>query len=319
MRGVSLGDELIGLREGWRGLRDNLTAPLTWEIVEPIINQGGTVLESSRTNPTRSEDSMAECLANARKLDLDALIALGGEDTLGAAHLLCQRGLNCVGVPKTMDNDLNGTDYTFGFDSAVSVALDAADRLKDTARSHRRVMVLEVMGRHAGWVALHTGVGAGADYILIPEIPMAVEDMTRHITDLKARGKHWGLIVVSEGVALPQQEDVGDETDEFGHVVLRARGVGEYVAQVVKQTCEIDTRSVTLGHVVRGGPPTPFDRWLATRVGLRAVELAHEGRFDHMAALHGLEIVAVPLSEAVATLKTVPPALYREVRVLFSR
>lgn len=319
MRALDFGDELVGLREGWRGLRDRLTAPLTLEIADPIINQGGTILESSRTNPTKAEEPIAQCLASAKQLGLDAVIALGGEDTLGAAHELCRRGLNCVGVPKTMDNDLNGTDYTFGFDSAVSVALDAADRLKDTARSHRRVMVLEVMGRHAGWVALHTGVGAGADYVLIPEVPMNVEEMTHHIIELKARGKHWGLIVVSEGVGIPEHQDVGDETDEFGHVVLRARGVGEYVAQVVKAKAEIETRSVTLGHVVRGGPPTAFDRWLATRVGIKAVELAHAGKSDYMAAVRGLEIVGVPLGEAVDKLKTVPVELYQEIKTLFSR
>jgi len=177
MRGLTFGDDLVGLRQGWKGLREMLTIPLTIDLVDPIISQGGTILESSRTNPLKDEDSIQACLDNARQLGLEALIALGGEDTLGGAHGLCARGLDCVGVPKTMDNDLSATDYTFGFDSAVSVALDAADRLKDTARSHRRLMVLEVMGRHAGWVALHTGICAGADWVLIPEIPLDMDEI----------------------------------------------------------------------------------------------------------------------------------------------
>ncbi|MBN1458930.1 MAG: ATP-dependent 6-phosphofructokinase [Armatimonadetes bacterium] len=319
MRALAYGDELIGLRQGWKGLREGITMPLTLEVVEPIICQGGTVLESSRTNPLRDEESIEACLATAKKLGLDCLIALGGEDTLGGAHGMCQRGLNCVGVPKTMDNDLSATDYTFGFDSAVSVAVDAADRLKDTARSHQRVMVLEVMGRHAGWVALHTGVDAGADYILIPEIELDRDDLVRHVKDMLARGKHWGLVVVSEGVKLPREE--GDEEvhakDEFGHEKLG--GIGAYVAAMIEKDTGVDTRYVSLGHIVRGGAPTPFDRWLGTRVGLKAVELAHEGKFDHMAALRGTEIVGVPLAEAVGELKVVSRELYDEVKVLFSR
>lgn len=319
MRALEYGDELIGLRQGWQGLRDGLTAPLTLEAVESIINQGGTILESSRTDPTRDEESIKQCLATAKELGLDALIALGGEDTLGGAHAMCGRGLNCVGVPKTMDNDLSATDYTFGFNSAVAVAVDAADRLKDTARSHRRVMVLEVMGRHAGWVALHTGVNAGADYILIPEVSFDRDELVAHIKDMKARGKEWGLVVVSEGVKLAEADEEGEQhaRDEFGHEKLG--GIGAYIAAIIEKDTEIDTRYVSLGHIVRGGSPTPFDRWLATRVGLKAVELAHEGKFDHMAALQGTEIVGVPLEAAVGELKTVPLELYEEVKVLFSR
>ncbi|UCC67680.1 MAG: ATP-dependent 6-phosphofructokinase [Armatimonadota bacterium] len=318
MRAFDYGDELVGLRQGWRGLREKETMPLTLELVEPIIDSGGTILESSRTNPVKDAESTELCLDNARELGLDALIALGGEDTLGGAHKLCARGLKCVGVPKTMDNDLSATDYTFGFDSAVSVAVDAADRLKDTARSHRRVLVLEVMGRHAGWVALHTGVCAGADYILIPEIPLDRDGLIEHIKEIKARGKHWGLVVVSEGVKPPEVgEGEKHAKDEFGHEKLG--GIGGFVAAVIEKGSGIDTRYVTLGHVVRGGSPTPFDRWLATRVGIKAVELVHEGKFDHMAALQGNQIVAVPLADAVENLKTVPTALYEEVKTLFSQ
>jgi len=233
-----------------------------------------------------------------------------------------EHGLRCVGVPKTMDNDLSATDYTFGFDSAVSVATDAADRLKDTARSHRRVLVLEVMGRHAGWVALHTGVAAGADWVLIPEVPFDLEEMVDHIKKMKKRGKHWGLVVASEGVKLPRPEAVAatatkHERDEFQHDLLK--GAGAYLAAQIKDHADIETREVVLGHVVRGGPPTPFDRWLATRTGIRAVELVHEGRFDHMAAMQGNQIVGVPLKAAVGELKTVPPGLYEEVKTLFSK
>lgn len=318
MHALDYGDELIGLRQGWKGLREGLTMPLSLDLVEPIIDQGGTILQSSRTNPLKDEQSITECLATAKKLGLDALIALGGEDTLGGAHGMCARGLNCVGVPKTMDNDLSATDYTFGFDSAVSVAVDAADRLKDTARSHQRVMVLEVMGRHAGWVALHTGVNAGADYILIPEIPFDRAALVNHMKEIQARGKGWGLVVVSEGVKPPEVDEAQTHAkDEFGHEKLG--GIGRYVAAAIEKDSGIDTRYVSLGHIVRGGAPTPFDRWLATRVGIKAVDLVHEGKFDHMAALRGTDIVGVPLEAAVGELKVIPPELYDEVKTLFSR
>jgi len=318
MHALDYGDELVGLRQGWKGLREGITTPLTLEIVEPIIDQGGTILHSSRTNPLKDEQSITECLATAKKLRLDALIALGGEDTLGGAHGMCARGLNCVGVPKTIDNDLSATDYTFGFDSALSVAVDAADRLKDTARSHQRVMVLEVMGRHAGWVALHTGVNAGADYILIPEVPFDRAALVNHMKEMKARGKGWGLVVVSEGVKPPEVgEGQTHAKDEFGHEKLG--GIGGYVAAAIEKDAGIDTRYVSLGHIVRGGAPTPFDRWLATRVGIKAVDLVHEGKFDHMAALQGTDIVAVPLEAAIGELKVIPRELYDEVKTLFSR
>jgi 6-phosphofructokinase 1 len=321
MRAMEYGDELVGIRLGWKGLLEADSFPLNLELVEPIINQGGTILATSRTDPASQPARIRKCLQNAKKLGLDALIALGGEDTLGAAHKLGKHGLRCVGVPKTMDNDLNATDYTFGFDSAVSVGVDAADRLRDTARSHRRMMVLEVMGRHAGWVALHVGVCAGADLVLIPEVPLDVRKLVARIRQLKRRGKDWGLVVASEGVKIPKPDHLPTATqkqrrDEYQHDVLK--GVGEFVARQIEDHAGIETRHVVLGHVMRGGPPTSFDRWLGTRVGLKAVDLVHQGKFDHMAALQGTEIVGVPLEAAVGQLKTVPPELYQQVKTVFS-
>jgi 6-phosphofructokinase 1 len=218
-----------------------------------------------------------------------------------------------------MDNDLEETDYTFGFDSATAVALDAADRLRDTARSHRRIMVLEVMGRHAGWVALYTGIAAGADWILIPEVPVDFDEMCNHLIETRKRGKQHGLVVASEGAELPHGELEDMTVDAFGHVTLRERRVGEFVAKEIERRTEVETRAVTLGHVQRGGSPTLFDRVLATRVGLRAADLVHDGQFGMMAALKGGEIVAVPLADAVKGLKTVPVSLYEEVKTLFRR
>jgi len=321
MRSLDHGFELVGVEEGWRGLVEGTTSPLTLERVEEIIYQGGTILGSSRTNPFRkgAEDQLDQVLHNIRALELDAIVALGGEDTLGVANKLHDIGIPTVGVPKTMDNDLESTDYTFGFDSAVGVALDAADRLRDTARSHRRVIVLEVMGRHAGWVALHTGIGAGADWILIPEVPVDLEEMCAHLRQVWDRGKHYGLVVASEGAELPQGDAENVTVDAFGHMTLRERRVGEYLAKEIEGRTGIETRAAVLGHVQRGGPPTAFDRVLATRMGIRAADLVKEGRFGMMASLQGNEITAVPLALAVKQLKTVPLELYEEARTLFRR
>jgi 6-phosphofructokinase 1 len=319
LRSLDHGFETIGVELGWKGLVDGCTCPLGLEQVEEIINQGGTILGSSRTNPFRkgSEDDLERMMENIRRLGLDAIIALGGEDTLGVAARLYDMGIPTVGVPKTMDNDLEHTDYTFGFDSAAGVALDAADRLRDTARSHRRILVLEVMGRHAGWVALFTGVAAGADWILIPEVPVDLEEMCAHLVQCRERGKHYGLVVASEGAELPHGEVEDVTVDAFGHVTLRERRVGEFLAKEIERRTGVETRAVTLGHVQRGGSPTLFDRVLATRVGIRAADLVHERQFGMMAALQGNEIVAVPLRLAVKQLKTVPLSLYEEVKTLF--
>jgi 6-phosphofructokinase 1 len=317
MRAMDHGDECIGIVAGWAGLVKNDTRTLGLAEVEDIISRGGTILESSRTNPFKRDEDLEATLHNIDALELDCLVALGGEDTLGVAHKLSKLGVKAVGIPKTMDNDLNRTDYTFGFDSAAAVATDAADRLRDTARSHRRVMVLEVMGRHAGWVALQSGVAGGADWILIPEEPLNLEEMCDHLMKLRARGRHHALIVVSEGVEITEAEHMATTTDDFGHVILRERGVGEFIAKEVEERTGFESRLAVLGHIVRGGAPTNFDRMLATRLGMKAVDLAHDGKFNYMASLTNNRFIGVPLEEAVSELKTVPHQLYDEVRTLF--
>jgi len=321
MRLMELGHEPIGLELGWKGLVEGLVTDLSLERVEEIIYQGGTMLGSSRTNPFRvgNEEQLEKCLKNVEALRLDAICALGGEDTLGVAAKFFKLGVNTVGIPKTMDNDLDCTDYTFGFDTAVSVAVDAADRLRDTARSHRRILVLEVMGRHAGWVALYTGIGAGADWILIPEVALDLEEMCAHLKRCRDRGKQYGLVVVSEGIDIPHADTSSVATDAFGHVILRERGVGEFIAKEIEQRVGVETRFAVLGHVQRGGAPTVFDRVLASRLGLRAADLVHERDWGKMASIQGNEIVAVPLEDAVKSLKTIPLELWQQTKSLFSQ
>jgi len=256
-------------------------------------------------------------LDNIRDRSLDAVVAIGGEDTLGAAaRLHREHQVPVVGVPKTIDNDLSGTDYTFGFDTAVTVATEAIDRLHTTAESHNRVMVVEVMGRHAGWIAVHSGIAGGADAILIPEQPVDYEEVAEGLRKRHARGKNFSIVVVSEGTELPGVQDDG-ELDAFGHVTLSKRGVGDIVAQEIEQRTGFETRVTVLGHIQRGGTPTPRDRVLATRYGLKAAELALAGEFGRMAALRGDDIVAVSLDEATAELKTVPPEWYSVAQAFF--
>jgi ATP-dependent phosphofructokinase / diphosphate-dependent phosphofructokinase len=322
MRGLDHGFEFVGFELGWRGLVQGLTTEVTLERVEDIYRQGGTILGSSRTNPFRKdgEDDLEKCLENWKRLELDALIALGGEDTLGVANKFHKHyGLSVVGVPKTMDNDLDHTDYTFGFDTAAGVALDAADRLMDTARSHRRILVLEVMGRHAGWVALYTGIAAGADWITIPEIPLDMEAMLAALERKRRRGKTWGLVVASEGTQLPHSDTEDLSVDAFGHVTLKEREVGEYLAREIREALGVETRSVVLGHVQRGGSPTLFDRVLGSRVGIKAADMVRDGDFGKMAALHGTEIVAVDLDLSVKNLKTIPAGYWEEAISLINK
>jgi phosphofructokinase-like protein len=319
LRGLDHGFEMHGIQLGWKGLVEGIVAPIGLEQVEEIIYQGGTVLGSSRTNPFKpgNEHQLESCVKNFKEFGFDALIALGGEDTLGVASKLFKLGLPTVGIPKTMDNDLDCTDYTFGFDSAVSVALDAADRLRDTAKSHRRILVLEVMGRHAGWMALYCGIAAGADWILLPEVKLDVEEMCSHLIHQRERGRQWGLVIASEGVDIPATDTEDISVDAFGHVILRERGVGEFIAKEIERRVGVETRSVVLGHVQRGGSPTVFDRVLATRLGIKGADLVKEGSFGKMASIQGNQIVAVDLDLAVKELKTVPLEFWNSVKTLF--
>jgi 6-phosphofructokinase 1 len=314
---------MVGVRDGWKGLTEGIFAPLGRREVSGILPRGGTILGTTRTNPYKVEDGVESVLENFAEARLDALVAIGGEDTLGvAASLHREHELPVVGVPKTIDNDLSGTDYTFGFDTAVAVATEAIDRLHTTAESHNRVMVVEVMGRNTGWIAVMSGIAGGADVILIPEQPITVEDACRELEKRHAGGKDFSIIVVSEGYQLTYESGehrfVADEaraTDQFGHVVFG--GVGDALAREIEERTGFETRVTVLGHVQRGGTPTPRDRVLATRFGLKAADLVAEGRFGRMAALHGDSIVDVSLEEATAELKTVPPEWYDVARAFF--
>jgi ATP-dependent phosphofructokinase / diphosphate-dependent phosphofructokinase len=314
--------EVVGVREGWLGLVEGLFQPLGYREISGILPRGGTILGTSRTNPYKTEGDVDRVLETFRANGLDALVAIGGEDTLGvAAQLHAEHELPVVGVPKTIDNDLSGTDYTFGFDTAVWIATEAIDRLHTTAESHNRVMVVEVMGRQTGWIAVMSGIAGGADMILIPEEPATVEQACAELRRRHERGKDFSIVVVSEGYELTY--DSGErravlqaaETDQFGHV--RLGGVGEALAADIEERTGYETRVTVLGHVQRGGSPTPRDRVLATRFGLKAADLVADGRFGRMAALHGDEIVDVALALATRELKRVPPAWYAVARAFF--
>ena len=317
-RSFTRGYEVVGVREGWLGLIDGHFEPLGGAEISGLLPRGGTILGTSRTNPYRLDGGVEAVLENFAAEGFDALVAIGGEDTLGvAARLHAEHELPVVGVPKTIDNDLSGTDYTFGFDTAVYICTEAIDRLHTTAESHNRVMVLEVMGRQVGWIAVVSGIAGGADVILIPEHPVSIEDACKEIQSRHDRGKDFSIVVVSEGYELEEGRDEGREVDQFGHVRLSERGVGARVAQQIEQRTGFETRVTVLGHVQRGGSPTPRDRVLATRYGLKAADLVHEGRFGRMAALRGDSIVDVSLEEATAELKTVPEDWYEVARAFF--
>ena len=311
------GHEFLGVREGWRGLVDGLFEPLGPREISGLLPRGGTIIGTTRTNPFRLDGGVDNVLEHFRSAELDALVAIGGEDTLGvAARLHAENELPVVGVPKTIDNDLSATDYTFGFDTAVSVATEAIDRLHTTAESHNRVMVVEVMGRHTGWIAVMSGIAGGADVILIPEQPVSIDEACDDIRRRHERGKDFSIVVVSEGYELDGTKD-GDDVDEFGHVRLSERGVGATLAREIERRTGFETRVTVLGHVQRGGTPTPRDRVLATRYGLKAADLVEEGKFGRMAALRGDEIVDVALAEATAELKTVPREWWDVARAFF--
>ncbi len=317
MRAFDFGYECVGLLEGWKGLVKGLTTPLGLQDVADIVGKGGTILGTSRTNPFKQEGALPQCLDNFKKLGLDALVAMGGEDTLGvASRFYSEHNIPVVGVPKTMDNDLSATDYTFGFDTATTVAVDAVERLKDTGRSHRRVMVLEVMGRHAGWVALFTAIASGADWVCLPEFPVDVKKMCDHIKKVHARNKV-ALVVASEAITIPGEKVGEEKLDEFGHMLLKKRGVGERIAEIIERETKIETRASIIGHIQRGGSPTLFDRILGTRVGVKAAELVQEGKFGQMVALRGNDVVGVSLKEATSQLKVVPQDWMRLAEIFF--
>ncbi|HEY6471499.1 MAG TPA: 6-phosphofructokinase [Acidimicrobiales bacterium] len=316
-KGVEIhGDRFVGFRDGWRGPLEGDTVPLDVSHVRGILPQGGTILGSSRTNPYGTEDGERRVLETVERLGLDGLIAIGGEDTLGVAAKLSERGVPIIGVPKTIDNDLRGTDYTFGFNTAVTIATEAIDRLHTTAESHHRVLIVEVMGRHSGWIAIHSGIAGGANVILIPEQPFRIDEVCAFI-EHRFASQYAPIVVVAEGAlpakgTLPRRQG---EVDAFGHE--RLMGIGSLLESEIALRTGKEARATVLGHVQRGGTPTAFDRFLATRFGLHAIDALHHGHSGQMVALHGTAIERVPLSEATAELKLVPPELYAEAEVFF--
>ncbi|MHB8391430.1 MAG: 6-phosphofructokinase [Acidobacteriaceae bacterium] len=300
------GDEFVGFMEGWRGVLENKTMPLTIDAVSGILQLGGTILRTSRTNVRKKEGGIEQCIETIKRNKLDALITIGGDDTQGVANALIKKSVPCVGVPKTIDNDLNGTDVCFGFDTAVSIATEAVDRLHSTAEAHSRVIVCEVMGRDAGWIALYSGVAGGADAILVPEKPIDLDEVIAVIKQRRARGKNFSIVVVAEGAKMPATGEVathGKVVDEFGHA--RLLGIGQFVADEIEKRTGFETRAVNLGHTQRGGTPTAFDRMLATRYGSAAIDLVHKGKFGRLVVLRGTEISDIPLADAIAKNRTV--------------
>jgi len=310
-------DEVVGFCDGWRGVLEDISVELTIESTRGILPRGGTILRSSRTNPYKRPDGVDQVRETLAAHELDGLIAIGGEDTLGAAHKLNEAGVRVIGVPKTIDNDLGATDQTFGFDTALQIATEAIDRLHTTAESHHRILVVEVMGRHAGWIALHSGLAGGADVILIPEIPFDIEEVCGLITRRHSRGRYFSIVVAAEG-ALPREGTMSLATgqrDEFGHP--RLGGIGSALEREIEQRTGYETRATVLGHVQRGGTPTAFDRVLATRLGLAAIDAAHAEAWGSMTALRGTDIELVRLADAVAQLRVVPLEEYERYGVLF--
>ena len=294
-------DEFVGFMEGWRGLLDDKTMELDLAAVGGILPRGGTILRTSRTNPGKRPDGLQHCVETLKKHGCEALIAIGGDDTLSVAKKLFDKGVKVVGVPKTIDNDLAGTDFTFGFDTAVDVATEAIDRVHTTAEAHNRVIVVEVMGRDSGWIATYSGIAGGADVILIPEVPFDIDQVAETIRQRHARGRYFSIVVAAEGAKFAG----GNETlpaaglDEFGHA--RLGGIGSVLAQEIEKRTGFESRSVVLGHIQRGGSPSAFDRVLATRYGLGAIDMVHRGEFGQMAALRGNKIISIPLAEAIAS------------------
>ncbi|MBI5809918.1 MAG: 6-phosphofructokinase [Deltaproteobacteria bacterium] len=317
-RGLQFGYGFTGIQDGWKGLTSPSTVKLTRDSVSGILPRGGTILGTSRTNPLKSEKDTETVVRNVKSLGLDALVCIGGDDTLGVAARLFTKGINTVGVPKTIDNDLSGTDFTFGFDTAVGIVACALDRLHTTTEAHHRVMVVEVMGRHAGWIAVYGGLAGGAHVILIPEKPFDIDEVCRCIENRKTGGRTYSIVVAAEGASPKEAGGMMTKEkglDAFGHA--RLGGVGEFLANELEKRTGIESRHVVLGHLQRGGTPTAHDRILATRFGVRAIELVNEGRFGRMVALHGDKIADVSLSEATSKAKTVDMEFFKTAEVFF--
>ena len=310
-------DEVVGIRDGWHGLLEGDFTPLDQEAITAILTRGGSILGFSRTNPFKSKSGVQRVLQNMKKSGIEAVIAIGGDDTLGVACKLGDFGIRCVGVPKTIDNDLSGTDYTFGFNTAVTIATEALDRLRTTAEAHQRVIILEVMGRYTGWIAFESGLAGGADVILIPEKPFDVSEICNYISQRQERGRNFSVIVVSEGAKPKDGKEIiySDGLDEFGNV--RLGGVGYYLGREIEKCIGTETRVVVLGHIQRGGTPTAFDRILGTRLGLAAIDFVHEGKFGYMVGVQGSKIVSVALKDVAGKRKTVSPELYEIANVFF--
>ncbi len=322
IQGEKEGYEMIGFIDGWAGVLENRWRKLTEGEVEDIHRQGGTILFTCRTNPYKETKGLERVKDTLKENRIDALVAIGGDDTLGVAHRLCSEGIKIVGIPKTIDNDLSATDYTIGFDTAINIAVEAMDRLHSTARSHHRVMVVEIMGRHAGWMTLEAGIGGGAHIILIPEVPFDLDEVCRTLRERKDAGKNYSMVAVAEGAKaakgskLLTQEVVKEaRTDAFGNILLG--GVGETLAKEITYRTGLETRSVILGHLQRGGSPSAFDRFLATRFGIKAVELIKEGKFSQMVSLKGTDIISVPLKDAVERTRYVSVDWYNRLVGLF--
>jgi len=309
--------EFLGILQGWRGMIEGKTRPLGINDVCGILHTGGTILGTSRTNPSKSEEDMEQVITNYRRMGLTSLIAIGGDDTLGVAAAMSKRGLKDIGVPKTIDNDLSGTDQTFGFDTAVGIATEAIDRLHSTAESHQRVMVVEVMGRHAGWIAAHAGIAGGADMVIVPEFPFTMDDIKEVLSKRKKRGRVASIIVVAEGVKMPEGTNVtqDESVDQFGH--RRLGGIGTILGEEIEKHTGMETRVSVLGHIQRGGTPTAFDRILATRFGIKAIDLVHKDDYGKMVALVGSQIKAVDIQKAAQKNRLLDKETYEIAKVFF--
>ncbi len=317
-KGIEFGYEILGIKNGWKGMLEQDAKRLNLNDVSGILPRGGTILGTSRTNPFKIPDGFKKIKDNMAAWNMDVLIVVGGDDTLGVAHKLSKEGLKMVGVPKTIDNDLSATDYTFGFDTAINIVMEAIDRLHTTAESHHRVMVVEVMGRHAGWIATLGGMAGGADEILVPEVPFDMNELCANIKKRHARGKDFSIVVVAEGAKPKEEKELvtqDKKLDAFGHI--RLGGIGQRISEEIEKITGYETRVTVLGHIQRGGSPTAFDRILGTRFGVKAVELIKEEKFGYMVSLQGNKIVPVPLEKAISKLKTIDMDLYEVARTFF--